>query len=345
MVEYRRNTAALRKALEERAVFGYPLKVPVFGDAEAVSMSIFRNIISVLASPLVPMEFEDYVAKRQLSTEKHDRDYWVKWAQSRNIPRGEFLAWMPSSIQTQLQEGYKVSQADIEREHLRSRECLDRHGRVTCDVFDISKVQVPVEKIKPGMMLQFEDKLSKAQAWPGRVVAVEPDPEDGSKVVFIETIDPTPFLSMPEASAPWMIDPSFIPDETWVIGYGTYEAMQRKNAKIPKGKFAEDAPAAEFNANDDRYRLYYLDEPMPLSKIEKFCAKYYPKARACVWQSTALYVVPIHPAADKAGRHEGGIFRPVADTVWTGEIKLPEYGPYGTGEMEVGPEEDIEENR
>lgn len=326
MVEYRRNTEGLKAAVREHSIEGYPIKVPIFGEALGIKTNTIRDLTAVLVKPVETFTFEQLSQKLDWDKEKHGVEHWVKYARSRNMPHAdtEPLRWIYPTGRAILEDGYKLSEEDIRKQWLIASKSIDKDGVVQSYSFDIRQVSMHPNDIEPGMIIEFSDSSGgKEYGWTGRVIGVEPDPEDKSKIIYLETFEPVPALLAPKALAPWMIQPSFVPEKTWVIGYGTYEAMRRKNVDIPPGMF---------DPKDNEKRVYFLDQPIPLSVIENFCTEYYPKEPQCVWQSMVMVVLPLHPAVDNKGRHQGGTFRPFPDDTLRTEIEA-QIDYYG-GEME-----------
>lgn len=309
MIEYKRNNEALKAAVREHSIAGYPLKVPMFGDAFGVSAGVGGHGISaVIVAPKEPRPFEELAQSQGWRDEKQDMAYWVNYSRQKNQPS---LIWMHPHSQAILEDGYKVSERDIKKAWLRAMGHVDSSDRVQKYSFDLSQVSMHPDTIEPGMIVEFADG-DREYKWAGRVVGVEKDPQDGSKIIYLETFEPVPSLLAPHALAPWMIQPAFVPDKTWVLGYGTYEAMKRKKVKIPAGMF---------DPKDSEKRVYFLDQPVPLAEIEEFCTKNYSNEPQCVWQSMVLIVLPLHPAKDGKGRHQGGTFRPFPDKILKTEIE------------------------
>jgi len=89
-------------------------------------------------------------------------------------------------------------------------------------------------------------------------------------------------------------------------------------------------PPGMFDPKDPEKRVWFLDQPIPLSVIDNFCKQYYPQHPECVWQSMVLIVLPIHPAQDTKGRHAGGVFKPYPDDTLRTEIEA-QIDYYGEG--------------
>lgn len=312
MIDYRRNTEDLKHAVREHTIYGYPIKVPVFGEAKGVKTSSVRELTAVIAEPVEEWTFERLSEAIGWDKEKKGLKEWIEFGRSRNMRNPEHLTWMHPRSSARLEDGYKVSEEDMKRDWMLASEQLDRKGKVLSYSFDMKQVQMHPETIEPGMLVEFLDGSERGAGIPGRVVAIGEDPEDKSRIVYLETFEPVAALLGPKALAPWLIQSSFVPDRTWVIGYGTLEAMKRKKVEIPPGMF---------DPKDSEKRLYYLDQPIPLSMIEDFCKTHYPDNAQCVWQSMVFIVLPIHPAKDPKGRHQGGVFRPYPDDIRKTEIE------------------------
>jgi hypothetical protein len=312
MIEYRRNNEDLKTAIREHTISGYPLKVPVFEEGRGLKTSTVRDLIAVVVEPVKPITIEELSTKLGWNKEKKGQKAWIEYARGRNVPSGESLKWIHPRTLARLEDGYKVSDEDIKRDWARASGHIDKDGNVLSYSFDMRQVQMHPEGIEPGMIVEFLDGSERGAGIPGRVVGVADDPEDKSKIIYLETFEPVPSLMAPKAMAPWLIQPTFVPDKTWVIGYGTLEAMKRKKVEIPPGMF---------DPKDAEKRVFFLDQPIPLAVIEDFCKKHYPDEPKCVWQSMTLMVIPIHPARDPHGRHGGGIFKPFPDDTQRTDIQ------------------------
>jgi len=76
-----------------------------------------------------------------------------------------------------------------------------------------------------------------------------------------------------------------------------------------------------FDPKDLGERVYFLDQPMPLSRVQQFCEKHFPDKPQCVWQSMVFMVLPIHPKAHPKGVYNGGSFQPYPDDLKITEIE------------------------
>lgn len=265
----------------------------------------------------VPVHIDYLASVRNWDQQRYGISYWLKYTIEHNLPHSEEnpLKWIHPSTQEYLQNGWTVSEKDIQARWLREQGHLADDDLLKFS-FDLNSVTMDPDALQPSMIVEFQDHPHKdvpqLGPFPGRVLGLEKDPQDGTTIVLLESFEPVPALLAPKSIAPWMIDPSYVPNKTWAIGYGTYKAMTKKRVKIPMGMF---------DPQDAAKRVYFLDQPMPLSKIQSFCEKHYPKNPECVWQSMVFLVLPIHAAADLKGRHNGGIFRPYPDDLQTTEIE------------------------
>lgn len=313
MIEYRRNNEDLKTAIREHSIHGYPLQVPIFKDARGLKTNTVRELTAVIVEPVQPFTFAKLAGEHEWSEDKHDMAYWVKYARDKNMPHAdtEPLRWLHPRSRAILEDGYKVSEREIRKQWYLASGHIDRKGNVLSESFDLRQVTMHPEAIEPGMIVEFVDSQNRLGI-PGRVVGIAEDPQDKSRIVYLETFEPVPSLLAPKAIAPWLIQPSFVPDKTWVLGYGTLEAMKRKKVEVPAGMF---------DPKDPEKRVYFLDQPVPVSFVENFCKQYYPDHPECSWQSLVLIVLPIHAAVDPKGRHQGGVFKPYPDDTRKIEIE------------------------
>jgi hypothetical protein len=309
---YSRDLEDLKEAVGGHRVQGYPLNVPYFGEAVAESTSTTRGLTAIVARPVKPMPFDQFARSQRWSDKQLNFDEWTDWGHARGF---ETLKFLPSEIQTQLEKGGRASEWDAWENELMRRGCLDLDRNVTCWSFNLEHVTIPPNKIRRGMLVEFTDTSMKKTNWRGRVVGVERDPHDQTPVILVELFQPTPFLKLPESTVYWMIRPGFFSRTTWVLGYGTVEAMKKKGFDIPPGRYADD---------DSEEEIYYLDQPLDLAVLEKFCGENYKDHPHCVWMSAIFYVVPIHPLPDfaKKSRFDGGTFRPIPEDLDVQETEV-----------------------
>lgn len=303
-----RDVPALRKALSDHSVNGYPVEVPIFREGFIVSEgSEIHGFRSYTVRPATPMPFNEYADAKGASDKKGNLEGWIRELEQKRIGHG----MIPPHIWDILESGGMASWRDVQAAWLALRGCLDHENNVTCDSFSEEHIIIPVDKLRPGMMVEFADaKLN--QKFPGKIVDVRGEGRD--TIVFMESFEPIPFMDAPEAIEPELIKPGFYSQHTTKIGYGTYEAMRKAKIKLPAGKIEEDKEGRRDGEH------YLLKEPMPISVIEEFCASRYPVTKekpqnaACVWQCLSLFIVPIHPEAVRPD-HNGGTFHPMPTTL------------------------------
>jgi hypothetical protein len=319
MIQYTRNTEGLKRAIREHSIAGYPLQLPApFSTGIGISTVSVPRLISVIVEPDPAIHFDKLADFRNWDATPYGYNYWVKYTKEHNLPQTEHnpLKWLHPKSQAILEDGYTLNERDIHAKWLHEQGFLDHENFIRKFSFDLNSVTMNPADLRSGMFVEFQDypmkDRSPAAALAGRVLGVEQDSQDASPVVILESFEPVPALLAPWSIAPWMMDPSYVPDKTWALGYGTYKAMQKKRIKIPSGIF---------DPNAAKEKVYFLDQPIPLSKVQKFCEKYYPKKPQCVWQSMVFLVVPIHAAPDPGTRHKGGVFRPYPDDMQTTEIE------------------------
>lgn len=319
MIHYTRNTEDLKVAIREHTIAGYPLQLPSpFSTGIGISTVTVPRLTSVIAELDPAIHFDKLGNYRNWDANAYGYDYWVKYTEQHNLPRAHdsLLKWMHPHSREVLENGWRLSERDIQARWLHELGHMDHENFIRKFSFDINSVAMSPEDLQPGMIVEYLDAPVRDQqrlgSFPGRVLAVEKDSQDGTPVVLLESFEPVPALLAPKSIAPWMMDPSYVPSKTWAIGYGTYLAMTKKRLKIPMGMF---------DPKDTKKRVYFLDQPMPLSRIQAFCEKNYPKNPECVWQSMVFLVIPLHPGGDLKGRHNGGRFRPYPDDLQTTEIE------------------------
>lgn len=164
--------------------------------------------------------------------------------------------------------------------------------------------RILLEDVKPGMKVEFIKAHNDPRGIAGTVVGLGVDPNDGSKIVYLELPEPVPVLTFRNVrSIQYDLANLYLPDnEIRVIGYGTLEAMKDMGVEIPPGRF---------DPNDSEKRLYFLDQPIPASIIQDFCNEHFPGEANCVMQSMFIEVVPIHAEAFPGEQETDGIFRAI----------------------------------
>lgn len=308
-----RDSGDLQQALRTHSVDGYPVSVPIFeeGTIEGNGTRVHGQI-SYRVKPTKPISFEDFAKLMHFGTQQLDLETMLNDLRKRGYQSPESM--LPPEVQDSLHAGGTASWKDVQELFLVSGGCLDvETGMVVCYDFDSKHVSIPVDRLRPGMIVEFHDaKMSKGFA--GRIVDVKGSGQDA--IVYMESFDPVPFMDAPEAMSPEHIRPGFYSNQTFKIGYGTHEAFQKTGTKLPPGHTQSDPESRRSVPH------YILKDPIPLADIETFCKKHYPDQPYCVWQCLILYIIPIHPEA-VSGEHQGGTFTPLpTDIARSGEIEV-----------------------
>ncbi len=325
MAEYKRDVSELKRAIGAHRIAGYPVRVPVFGDAFAISSSTSiapsGGITGVMVRPATPMPFETFARIMMWSDAQLHLESWLDNFKKSGRTKGSGMSMIPADIQDRLERGETASMKDIQEFYLMAWGCLDLDRNVTCYSFPLTSVEIPPEKLRPGMLVEFYDRRSGRTDWMGRVAGFDIDPEDDSQVVvLVELFEPTPYLSLPKASSPGLIRPGFYSSNTWVLGKDVAEEMRKSRIPLPSGRWDIEDPE-----NAARRRLYYLENPMPIAELEAFCRTCPDcigdpeEIKACTRNSMIMYVAPIHPGPHANSRmHQGGIFRPLPEDALEG---------------------------
>jgi len=315
-VAYNRDSAELREALDQHSVEGYPVEVPTYGPGKIVRQGgtgpvANRNTdtgVTQRGAPQPfyivridhPMPFAKYAEQKRLSKEPVSP---AKWEEMFDNKRAGIL--FGDETLRRLQKGESVSRWEAEYEAMYDGGQLDGDGNVIYANFFPRQVKIPEDKLAYGMLVDVTDKKEK-EGLPGRFWGKVGD----GKVALLELFSPIPYMETPDSIASDFIKPEFISKFTYALGYGTHQAweMMRGKAKVPKGHFVGEGE-----------RIYYLDEAIPLSKVEKLCQDYAQKELAgqpvpphCVWQAVIMNILPVHMSES--------IFRPLPENVVTGEM-------------------------
>jgi hypothetical protein len=204
-----------------------------------------------------------------------------------------------------LEKGESVSRWEAEYEAMYDGGQLDGDGNIIYANFFPGQVEIPESKLKYGMLVEVTEKSEKA-GLPGRFWGKL----DDGKVGLLELFSPMPYMETPDTVASPFIKPDFISKFTYALGYGTYQTweLMRGRDKLPKGHFAEGSE-----------RVYYLDEAIPLSKVEKLCRDYAKRELPgqeqpahCVWQAVIMNILPVYMAETT--------FHPLPENVVTEEM-------------------------
>lgn len=313
---YNRDSAELREALKDHSVEGYPVEVPTYGAGTIVRQGgtgpiANRNVdtgVTQRGAPQPffivkisnPMPFSKYAEQKHLSKDPLTP---AQWEDIFDNKRSGVL--FGDETLRRLQAGESVSRWEAEYEAMYDGGQLDGDGNIIYANFFPGQVQIPENRLKYGMLVEITEGSERA-GLPGRFWGKV----DDGKVGLLELFSPMPYMETPDAIASPFIKPEFISKFTYALGYGTYQTweLMRGRDKLPKGHFPEGSE-----------RVYYLDEAIPLSKIEKLCRDYTKRELPgqeqpahCVWQAVILNILPVY--MDKVE------FRPLPENVVTGEM-------------------------
>lgn len=288
-----RDNEELKRALAHHTNVGYPVTVPGLGPGTIANEGVeVREFVFFRVAADKPVPIQKYAQAKRWDTGQKKLEEFIQENPQHRVP-----PIIHGEIRDNLEAGGTASWAYIYEFDLLKRGCLDPEGNVICDDFHAGQLQMDSKRIWPGMIIVFHDhKMNKD--FPGKVA----DVRDG--IIYLEVFEPVPFMDAPEAIEPEKIRPGFYSDFTWKIGYGTYEAMQKKKFPIPKGNPVEDQEGRR------QVPHYVLDEPVPLAMVQEFCQKHFKGQPHCLWQALMLFIIPINPSA-VSQMHSGGTFVPL----------------------------------
>lgn len=273
---HQRDDSELRRVLESHSVAGYPVVVPIFGPGVIVSQSPSVGAFTYyLVRADKPVPFTAWVEKKDL-----DKTPWTlaEWKErfeygSRHLPH------MQSELTDILDQGGKVSEADVEFSDLVARGCLNEDQLVTCQPFDSKLVFMDLRDVEPGMLVELVGSNVSAgtheDVWPVRVVS-----KSGTELLC-DLLVPTTYLRMPDALVSKKIKAGFHSKSVVAFGEGLAGAWEDQGLKLPPGEWSQD------------HHEWLLSEPLPESQIKSFCKKYYPDEPHCLWHGLLMYVIPV----------------------------------------------------
>ncbi len=193
MAEYKRDVSELKRAIGAHRIAGYPVMVPVFGEAFAISSTTSiapsGGITGVMVRPATPMPFDIFADIMKWSDEQRDLRGWLDYFKKSGRTQGSGMSMIPADIQERLERGETASMKDLQEFYLMAWGCLDLDRNITCYSFPLTSIEIPPEKLRPGMLVEFYDRRSGRTDWMGRVAGFDIDPEDDSQVVvLVETL-------------------------------------------------------------------------------------------------------------------------------------------------------------
>jgi hypothetical protein len=311
---YERDSSDLAKAIRKYSPEGYIVNVQGIGRGtigevlqEYKTTTIYRVWLDN------PQPFGKYADERDASDKKlTPGEFREKYRQMAN--------YFPDEL---IERG--LSDRDVMRWELENSGCFDKEGRIACLTVDWEYVDVI--GFKRGMLVEYGELLMGETAgegtggrrvWPGRVVGTFPASENKEgkwPIVLLELFEPTPYFRTPESFNSQAVKPGYHSGNIGVISLGLYEALEDNAPKlIPKGgKWTEDK--LEF----------YLEQPIEVSVIKKFCEKFYPNESRCLLENLSFFVVPMNVG-------EAGSWKPLRRT------KLEEYESTTLVEMDIDPQ-------
>jgi len=201
-----------------------------------------------------------------------------------------------------------MSRQDILRIDLERTGCLDEQGSVPCIIADWS--QLYLTEIESGMFVEYsegyatthvEEGTGGIRVWAGQVVGAIPaskNPEGKWPIVLLEAFEPVTYYRTPQGINNLVIKKGFYSQKAVVLAYGIVEAME----DFEKETGGQIMPK-EGRWSDDR-KEYFLDQPMDLKVIEKFCKQNYPNEIHCLLQAMLMFIIPINIG-------ERGTFKPL----------------------------------
>lgn len=322
---YKRDNEALKEILHGHSVAGYPVEVPIFGAATILrqggtSPVRTRDIESGaqrIGSPMPffvvqidhPMPFRNYAEGAGISAVPLPAREWERLLEEKQTgPIGD-------SAILRIDAGRDVSPYEATYSAMKDGGQLDSSGNVVMGTFSPQQVQIPDDKLKPNMLVEFSESKESEAGIPGRywgqiggATLPERPIKDGfdrpaGNVALLELFSPMPYMEAPDAVASVAIKKDFCSKYTYALGYGLAQAWEMQYGKLPPGEYAS---GAEF--------LYMLTDPQPISKVEKLCRELGKKEGWppqgfdwCVWQAMVMNILPVYMSL--------GVFRPLPENV------------------------------
>lgn len=296
-----RDSDELKSLLEKHSVAGYPVRVPILGDAKIIrqegtgpvrrytesSMELGSPQVAYVVAPAKSFPFSQWVAGRRLTTAPMNLEQWMEKYGART--RSGILPMLMEQRED-LERGTPISEADAEFGLMKNSGCIGPGDTVICATFWANQVEMAPEKLKRGQLVEFDEGNISV---PGRIVG-----KDGDDVILLEAFTPVPYMEAPNAINSKAIKPGFYSSKTFSIGYGLRQAFEDANIPLPPGKLI------------DNERQYVMDDLMDLSIIQHFCKQHYPEEGHCIWQGLLLYIIPLNLKGEYTGK-----FRPLPENM------------------------------
>lgn len=301
-----RDSAELKEILSHHSVAGYHVRVPYIGDAVILrqegtgpvrrytdtSVELGSPQVAYVVRPAQPFTFQEWARKKNLSDRPMNL---AEWEEKYGKRTRHGILPMLMDMREDLERGALISEAQAEYGLVQNAGCIGPDDTISCATFWSKQVQIVPEMLKPGMLVEYEDKQFTI---PGRVVGVNLK----KKLALLELFTPAPYLQTPKAIWSEEIKPGFYSSKTFSIGYGLRRGLEDNDVALPPGNVSENE------------REYVFNELVDLKIFEDFCRKNYPNDAHCVWHAMLLYVLPLH----LDGMHAGE-FRPLPENMVTSE--------------------------
>lgn len=272
-----RDDSELRRVLEAHEVRGYPVVAPIFGKSTVLSQApTVGPFTYFLVQAKTPVPFGEWLQKKHISSEKMTQAELEERYEygSRKLPH------MQPELMEILEQGGKVSMADVEFSDLMARGCIDPDSMVHCQPFDSKSVFIDPRDLEPGMLVELDGSNvsigNKNDVWPVRVVSVK------GNELLADLLIPATYLRMPDALMSKKIKPGYHSKKTVAFGEGLAQAWEDQGEKLPPGEWSTDG------------HEYLLSEPLDSKAIDRFCMKHYPEEPHCTWQGLLMYVIPLN---------------------------------------------------
>lgn len=263
---------ALKRLIDEHTVSGYHVETMLFPGKIDRQIRPERGgfvFYRVIADKPVP--FGKLASSMHVSQKPKSLKDWVG-AGSRAFPA------MAYDLREKIEQGGKVSPADVLFRELADRGCMDLDQNVFCYTFPSDDVVIADPKV--GQLVEISQ--GGPSGWPGVITGFEK--VDGQDIVLVEQFSPTPYMRTPEALLPEAVKESYALPVSWTFGRGLANGMKKLGISLPPGKWSDD--------DED----YILESPVPLSEIKEFCRRSVPKknySHLCVQQAMMLRTLPL----------------------------------------------------